>query len=377
MLHDGDGNDCSYYDGLMGGNSGKFSNCSIDYVRNYWNSTDMSCLSNTISLNNTEYEPKCGNNYVEYNEECDCGSETECNSITGNECCNPNTCKVKNSTCQWCHHDYDCIEFDNFVSHMNGHYIYQGCWNDSGILRGWYLKYDTNDYHLWFNGGYWILGLGFGGGFWRAYCRQDSIELCNYYNGWVIWDWDENAWLAQPSDAYIGSCRFNDTCGNNYVDYGESCDCGNETQCNSIPGNECCDYNTCQVKNENSTCPWCHHDYECIEFNEFDSSLDGQYGYQGCFNESGILRAWYLKHDTNDRYLWYNGGKWIIGLNFITGYWRAYCSYSTIESCNDVWCIHFVFLIFLFSFFVKSLLLFSFSNYFFFSLHSLRITARE
>ncbi|XP_038653926.1 disintegrin and metalloproteinase domain-containing protein 22 isoform X3 [Scyliorhinus canicula] len=62
----------------------KFSECNLEDYRAFLNSGGGNCLFNkpTRLLD----PPECGNGFVETGEECDCGSQTECNKEGGN-CC--------------------------------------------------------------------------------------------------------------------------------------------------------------------------------------------------------------------------------------------------------------------------------------------------
>lgn len=69
-----------------------FSQCSIKSVDAYLASEKALCLKNQPNIS-MQSAPKCGNNIVEENEECDCGSVTFCTNL----CCNPSTCRLLTS----------------------------------------------------------------------------------------------------------------------------------------------------------------------------------------------------------------------------------------------------------------------------------------
>ncbi|XP_031426205.1 disintegrin and metalloproteinase domain-containing protein 9-like [Clupea harengus] len=101
MGHDRVGCYCSGGDCVMGartkcGNSCDdkvFSSCSADYFESMMLRLGHSnCLLNIPQPHETYRKPYCGNKLVDPGEECDCGSEEECEKDL---CCEPKTCKLK------------------------------------------------------------------------------------------------------------------------------------------------------------------------------------------------------------------------------------------------------------------------------------------
>ena len=69
-----------------------FANCTrVEYQRRLDNG-ELSCVFNYPDKFLTS---SCGNGLVESPEECDCGSERECNATGGHRCCNFDTCTLK------------------------------------------------------------------------------------------------------------------------------------------------------------------------------------------------------------------------------------------------------------------------------------------
>ncbi|KAM5275994.1 disintegrin and metalloproteinase domain-containing protein 18-like [Hipposideros larvatus] len=72
-----------------------FSNCSMHDYRYFVSKFDGKCLQNFPILQPYyQNQSACGNGILELNEECDCGSEEECQF---KKCCDHNTCKLKGS----------------------------------------------------------------------------------------------------------------------------------------------------------------------------------------------------------------------------------------------------------------------------------------
>ncbi|XP_055972635.1 LOW QUALITY PROTEIN: disintegrin and metalloproteinase domain-containing protein 18-like [Sorex fumeus] len=72
-----------------------FSNCSMNDYKHFISNIEPKCfqkLSKSKPLH--QIQPVCGNGILEPNEECDCGSEEECQFKM---CCDYNTCKLKGS----------------------------------------------------------------------------------------------------------------------------------------------------------------------------------------------------------------------------------------------------------------------------------------
>ncbi|KAK0149917.1 Disintegrin and metalloproteinase domain-containing protein 8 [Merluccius polli] len=68
-----------------------FSSCSLEQLTTFLEEVNPACLLDTPSTDRIFGGPVCGNAFVEYGEECDCGTVEECK----NPCCNATTCKLK------------------------------------------------------------------------------------------------------------------------------------------------------------------------------------------------------------------------------------------------------------------------------------------
>ncbi|XP_069476432.1 zinc metalloproteinase-disintegrin-like ohanin [Ambystoma mexicanum] len=69
----------------------EFSDCSLQNLKTFLSSPLAKCMSNKPSRTKVMPKALCGNNFVEVGEECDCGTEQECE----NKCCDAKTCKLK------------------------------------------------------------------------------------------------------------------------------------------------------------------------------------------------------------------------------------------------------------------------------------------
>ncbi|XP_061491743.1 disintegrin and metalloproteinase domain-containing protein 9-like isoform X2 [Rhineura floridana] len=91
MNHD-DGRCPNYYIMHSSENGSKnFSSCSTDDFEHLILGGRGTCLRNAPKPSDIYTEPICGNNIVDKNEECDCGTLEEC----ANPCCDATTCKLK------------------------------------------------------------------------------------------------------------------------------------------------------------------------------------------------------------------------------------------------------------------------------------------
>ncbi|XP_069741374.1 disintegrin and metalloproteinase domain-containing protein 8a isoform X2 [Narcine bancroftii] len=68
-----------------------FSSCSQQELQMFLASEMTNCLLNSPRAEELYGNPKCGNQFLERGEECDCGTVQECT----NPCCNATTCKLK------------------------------------------------------------------------------------------------------------------------------------------------------------------------------------------------------------------------------------------------------------------------------------------
>lgn len=96
MNHD-DGRQCTCPIGACIMNSGatgskNFSSCSADDFEKMILLTGGACLLNVPRPDEAYSAPYCGNRLVDFGEECDCGSEKECEE---DPCCEYRTCKLK------------------------------------------------------------------------------------------------------------------------------------------------------------------------------------------------------------------------------------------------------------------------------------------
>ncbi|XP_027033564.1 zinc metalloproteinase/disintegrin [Tachysurus fulvidraco] len=66
-----------------------FSDCSLDQLQIFLENVNPICLLDRPSSDKIYGGPVCGNAFLDPGEECDCGTEEECN----NPCCNAKTCK--------------------------------------------------------------------------------------------------------------------------------------------------------------------------------------------------------------------------------------------------------------------------------------------
>lgn len=83
----------------------KFSSCSQEQLRSYFQKGGGMCLFNMPNTKDLVMGKKCGNGFVEDGEECDCGEPEECT----NACCNAKDCTLKKGA-QCAHGDccYNC-----------------------------------------------------------------------------------------------------------------------------------------------------------------------------------------------------------------------------------------------------------------------------
>ncbi|XP_059802803.1 disintegrin and metalloproteinase domain-containing protein 8-like isoform X1 [Hypanus sabinus] len=68
-----------------------FSSCSYRELQMFLATERTNCLLNSPTADELYGSPKCGNQFLERGEECDCGTIQECT----NPCCNATTCKLK------------------------------------------------------------------------------------------------------------------------------------------------------------------------------------------------------------------------------------------------------------------------------------------
>ncbi|XP_013207416.1 disintegrin and metalloproteinase domain-containing protein 18 [Microtus ochrogaster] len=87
---------CIMQQGAMSSSGVKtFSNCSMHDYKHYSSKFFEGCLGNLSDVQKSaQSQPVCGDGIVEANEECDCGSDMECQF---KECCNSETCRLKAS----------------------------------------------------------------------------------------------------------------------------------------------------------------------------------------------------------------------------------------------------------------------------------------
>ncbi|XP_029459821.1 disintegrin and metalloproteinase domain-containing protein 9-like isoform X2 [Rhinatrema bivittatum] len=69
-----------------------FSSCSTQDIKMFLNKNQMNCLLNSPALGRQYRKSQCGNKIVEEGEECDCGTQIECQK---NPCCEFGTCRLK------------------------------------------------------------------------------------------------------------------------------------------------------------------------------------------------------------------------------------------------------------------------------------------
>uniref|UniRef100_A0A4W5Q0N8 ADAM metallopeptidase domain 33 n=1 Tax=Hucho hucho TaxID=62062 RepID=A0A4W5Q0N8_9TELE len=79
-----------------------FSSCSKRDLDNYFQKGGGMCLFNMPNMKDLVGGKRCGNGFVEYGEECDCGEPEECT----NDCCNANNCTLKEEA--QCSHGVCC-----------------------------------------------------------------------------------------------------------------------------------------------------------------------------------------------------------------------------------------------------------------------------
>ncbi|XP_062237209.1 disintegrin and metalloproteinase domain-containing protein 9 isoform X1 [Platichthys flesus] len=84
------GNACIMHSGATG--SRNFSSCSADDFEKMILSTGGTCLLNVPRPDEAYSAPYCGNRLVDVGEECDCGSQKECEE---DPCCEYQTCRLK------------------------------------------------------------------------------------------------------------------------------------------------------------------------------------------------------------------------------------------------------------------------------------------
>ncbi|KAI5622121.1 disintegrin and metalloproteinase domain-containing protein 9 precursor [Silurus asotus] len=97
MNHDDDGRNCKCDVDNCIMNSGatgsrNFSSCSADDFEKLILNGGGSCLLNVPRPDEAYSAPYCGNKLVDVGEDCDCGSEEECEK---DPCCEPKTCKLR------------------------------------------------------------------------------------------------------------------------------------------------------------------------------------------------------------------------------------------------------------------------------------------
>nr|BAO23490.1 metalloproteinase [Deinagkistrodon acutus] len=99
MDHDKDycscgANSCVMSATLIRGRSYQFSNCSKEDCQRYLRNSNPECILNEPWSTDIVSPPLCGNELVEGQEECDCGTPENCQ----NECCDAASCKLKSGS---------------------------------------------------------------------------------------------------------------------------------------------------------------------------------------------------------------------------------------------------------------------------------------
>jgi len=74
------------------------SDCSLGSLNAKLDKGNMPCLLDKPSEDEMEGPIKCGDQYLQKGEECDCGTKEECEASGASRCCDPTTCRLKASS---------------------------------------------------------------------------------------------------------------------------------------------------------------------------------------------------------------------------------------------------------------------------------------